>query len=157
MSRKDDVKVTVYDHDNNPHLMTHLNARDMITHRNWSLTPVDKAAVAAGDSLLDALANASGKPADLKAIQKELDGKTKAEMRELAFERYGEKLDGRKAESEIIATILDLETAAQQKAPEEPEDERPEEPDAEDNQEQESSENEGAPDTTSTDGEGGNA
>lgn len=114
MARRNDVQVTVYDADNKPHLMTHLNARDMITHRGWSMVPVDKKAVASGEALLaEALASASASNVDLTAIQKELDGKTKAEMIALAAERYGSKIDGRKAESVIIAMILELETEAQ--------------------------------------------
>jgi hypothetical protein len=111
-----DVKVTIYDLDNKPHLMTHLNARDMITHCGWSLVPVDKKAVASGEALLaEALAAATSANADLTAIQKELNGLSKAEMISLALERYATKIDGRKSEQVIIAVILELETEAQSK------------------------------------------
>lgn len=121
MSRKNTTQVTVYDKDNKPHLMTHLNARDMITHNGWSLVPVDKKAAASGDALLaNALSEAQKSNADLALITKELNGKTKAEMIALAADRYGAKIDGRKGEQVIIDTILELEAEAQAKGESKP-------------------------------------
>lgn len=100
------TKVTVYDLKNQPHRMTHLNARDMMQHNGWTLTPVDRAALAKAQALADADAE-DLPPVDTSALEKELNGKTKAEMIAIAAERFDVKIDGRKGEAEVITLILE--------------------------------------------------
>lgn len=105
---RNETKVTVYDLDNKPHLMTHLNARDMLNHNGWSLRPVDRAAVAAGEALLAQELGESASPkVDHSALIKELDGKSKAQMIAFAKETFDVKIDGRKSEAEVIELILE--------------------------------------------------
>lgn len=106
-----ETKVTVYDLDNNPHRMTHLNARDMLNHNGWTLTPIDRAAVAAAKVLEQEETKTAVVKVDTSAIEKELDGKTKAQMIAYAKETFNAKIDGRKSEAEVIAVILELAAA----------------------------------------------
>lgn len=117
--------VLVYDLDNKPHQMTPANARDMIQHMNWTTQPVDRKALAKAQQQRDADVQAStSSDFDSSSIEQELNGKSKAEMVALALERYGEKLDGRKSEADIITAIIELaQLAAAGKLPETPEDE----------------------------------
>ncbi len=103
-------KVTVYDLDNKPHKMTHLNARDMIQHNGWTLTPVDRAALAKAqaEAAADDDDDVDTSKVDVSALEKELNGLSKAEMIAFAMETFGVKIDGRKAEAEVIETIFDL-------------------------------------------------
>lgn len=74
-------KVTVYDLNNEPHRMTHLNARDMMQHNGWTLQPVDRAAMQRAQEQADAVdQQVSENPAYISSIEKELNGKSKAEM-----------------------------------------------------------------------------
>jgi hypothetical protein len=101
--------VTVYDLDNKPHHMTPANARDMIQHNKWSTTPVDRTALAKAQAQREELlSQAAASTVDTSAIEQELNGKSKAEMVALALDRYGEKLDGRKSEADIIKAIIEL-------------------------------------------------
>lgn len=100
------TKVTVYDLKNQPHRMTHLNARDMMQHNGWTLTPVDRAALAKAQAMAKADAE-DLPPVDTSSLEKELNGKTKAEMIALAAERFDVKIDGRKGEAEVITLILE--------------------------------------------------
>jgi len=101
-------KVTVYDLDNKPHRMTHLNARDMMQHNGWTLQPVDRAAMrSAQEELLDEETESNVANGDTSLLEKELNGKSKGEMIAFAAERYGLKIDGRKGEAEVITIILD--------------------------------------------------
>lgn len=105
---RNETKVIVYDLDNKPHHMTHLNARDMLNHNGWTLTPVDRAAVAAAEAMLaDELKAADEPKADNSALIKELDGKTKAQMIAYAKDTFDVKIDGRKSEAEVIELILE--------------------------------------------------
>jgi len=100
-------KVTVYDLDNKPHKMSHLNARDMLQHNGWSMTPVDRAALAKAEAM-DAQDEIDTSDVDVSGLEKELNGLSKGEMIALAMERFGVKIDGRKAEAEVIETLYDL-------------------------------------------------
>lgn len=127
MSRQETPMVVVYDLNNKPHKMSHLNARDMLNHNKWSMTPIDRKALAAAQAIVDeeqdeqdelaAALNVGGKKVDTSIIERELDGKSKQEMIALALERFGAKIDGRKGEAEVISTIIELEAAELQKAP----------------------------------------
>ena len=115
-------KVTVYDLDNKPHRMTHLNARDMMQHNGWTLQPVDRAALqSAQEELLDEETEsngANGAMGDTSLLEKELNGKSKGEMIAFAAERYGVRIDGRKGEAEVITIILDAARKADSKSAE---------------------------------------
>jgi len=101
-------KVTVYDLDNKPHRMTHLNARDMMQHNGWTLQPVDRAAMKkAQEAAVEDDAESERDPVSTSLLEKELNGKSKGEMIAIAAERYGIKIDGRKGEAEVITIILD--------------------------------------------------
>ncbi|MEQ8308012.1 MAG: hypothetical protein RIA09_15755 [Hoeflea sp.] len=101
--------VTVYDHNNTPHHMSPANARDMIQHNKWSTTPVDRKALAAAQAQREkAVSEAADNGVDTRAVEQELNGKSKAEMVAFALDRYGEKLDGRKSEADLINAIIEL-------------------------------------------------
>lgn len=110
-------KVTVYDLNNEPHRMTHLNARDMMQHNGWTLQPVDRAAMQRAQEQADAVdQQVSENPAYISSIEKELNGKSKAEMIAFASERYGLRIDGRKGEAEVITLILEAAAASAPKS-----------------------------------------
>ncbi|MBB5277775.1 cell wall-associated NlpC family hydrolase [Rhizobium rosettiformans] len=105
-------KVTIYDLENKPHRMTPLNARDMQQHNGWTFTPVDRAALAKAEAAEAADYEQEGVTVDIGNIEKELNGKTKAEMIALAAERFNVRINGRKSESEVIKAIIDAAKAA---------------------------------------------
>ena len=104
----DKILVTVYDLDNKPHQMTPINARDMLSHVGWTMSPIDRKIVAeteAAQQIADIpafITNANSSP-----LEHELNGMSKAEMIALASERYALKIDGRRSEQDVIKLILD--------------------------------------------------